>query len=103
MKFKEAQAKARQDIADEKAALESHNAELQQQIDNHVEGAKAAQDIADISKGIIPESAKPLIEQRAQQIREGLQESPLARGSEQHHNDLMMLIYQFEKTQCAPL
>ena len=40
MKFKEAQAKARQDIADEKAALESHNAELQQQIDNHVEGAK---------------------------------------------------------------
>ena len=80
MKFKEAQAKARQDIADEKAALESHNAELQQQIDNHVEGAKAAQDIADISKGIIPESAKPLIEQRAQQIREGLQESPLARG-----------------------
>lgn len=80
MKFKEAQAKARQDIAEEKAALESRNAELQQQIDNHVEGAKAAQDIADISKGIIPESAKPLIEQRAQQIREGLQESPLARG-----------------------
>lgn len=80
MKFKEARAKAQQDISKEKAALESRNAELQDMIDNHVEGSNAAQDIADFGKGVIPEGAKPIIEQRAQQIREGLRESPLARG-----------------------
>ncbi|MFC0229147.1 hypothetical protein [Serratia aquatilis] len=80
MKFKEAQAQARQDIANEKAALESRNVELQKQIDNHVDGAKAAQDVTEFTNGNIPEAAKPLIEQRAQQIREGLQESPLSHG-----------------------
>lgn len=90
MKFRDARARALRDVEADKGSIQARQDEIQQTLDSHAAGERARGDIAELNRSGIPERAKALIEERAQGIRQGLQQTPLAAGirtAEQRIND----------------
>lgn len=80
MKFREARAKALDDIAQEKQALQSRNDEINQALERNAAAERAGGEMAAISRGEIPDGLAQKIEARAGEIRSGLQKTALAQG-----------------------
>lgn len=78
MKFKDARARAQKDIAAEKAQFAARNEEINQQISRNAEAEQARSRQSQINRGEIPDELAGIIDQRAQQIRDGMQMSPVA-------------------------
>ncbi|MEB0913798.1 hypothetical protein VC891_02950 [Citrobacter freundii] len=78
MKFKAARARAQRDIEVEKDAITARNQEITQQIERNAAAEQAKGREAQLSRKEIPDDLAPLIAQRAQQIRESMQMSPVA-------------------------
>lgn len=78
MKFKAARARAQRDIEVEKDAITARNQEITQQIERNAAAEQARGREAQLSRKEIPDDLAPLIAQRAQQIRESMQMSPVA-------------------------
>lgn len=90
MTYREARAQALRDIEAERGSIQTRQDEIQQTLDNHAAGEMARNDIAELNRNAIPERAKALIEERVQEIRQGLRQTPLATGirtAEQRIND----------------
>lgn len=77
MKFKDARARAQKDIAAEKAQFAARNEEINQQISRNAEAEQARGRQSQINRGEIPDELAGVIDQRAQQIRDGMQMSPV--------------------------
>lgn len=77
MKFKDARAKALKDIQTEKDAITARNEEINQTIQRNAEAEQGRARESQLSRGEIPEELKATIAERAQQIREGMQMSPV--------------------------
>lgn len=80
MKFRDARAKALDDIAQEKQALQSRNDEINQTLQRNAAAEKAGGEMAAIGRGEIPDGLAQRIEVRAGEIRNGLQKTALAQG-----------------------
>lgn len=80
MKFSEARAAAQRDIDNRRQALVSESERLNEQIREHQTGAKAAQEVALLNRGELPPPLAREIEQRAEDIRQSLRQSPVAQG-----------------------
>lgn len=78
MKFKDARAKALKDIQAEKDAITARNEEINQTIQRNADAEKGRGRESQLSRGEIPEDLKATIAARAQEIREGMQMSPIA-------------------------
>lgn len=78
MKFKEARQQALKDIQSEKDAISSRNEEINQTIQQNAAAEQARGNSAQLSRGEIPDELKPLIDARAQEIRSGMNMSPVA-------------------------
>lgn len=78
MKFKEARAQALKDIQAEKETLASRNAEINNTLENNAAAEQARGRQSQVNKGEIPDDLKVRIAERAQQIRDGMQMSPVA-------------------------
>lgn len=78
MKFKEARSQAQKDIDAEKAQLAARNEEINQALERNASAEQARGRQSQISRGEIPDELAGIIEQRAQQIRSGMQMSPVA-------------------------
>ncbi|WP_336709636.1 MULTISPECIES: hypothetical protein [unclassified Cedecea] len=78
MKFKDARAKALKDIQAEKDAITARNEEINQTIQRNADAEQGRARESQLSRGEIPEDLKPTIASRAQEIREGMQMSPVA-------------------------
>jgi hypothetical protein len=80
MKFKEARAAALRDIETEKQQLLASMDAWRQQIETNRVATQAAQELARIRQGNISDSLRQSIDQRAQEIRGALNQSPIAQG-----------------------
>lgn len=78
MKFKEARRLAQKDIDAEKAQLAARNEEINQALERNAAAELARGRQAQLSRGEIPDDLKVTIAERAQQIRDGMQMSPVA-------------------------
>ncbi|WP_227136743.1 hypothetical protein [Kosakonia radicincitans] len=78
MKFKEARSQAQKDIDAEKAQIAARNEEINQALERNASAEQARGRQSQIGRGEIPDDLAGLIEQRAQQIRSGMQMSPVA-------------------------
>lgn len=78
MKFKDARSQAQKDIEAEKAQIIVRNEEINQQLLRNAEAEQARGRQSQVSRGEIPDDLAGIIEQRAQQIRSGMQMSPVA-------------------------
>ncbi|EAZ3492734.1 hypothetical protein B7628_08380 [Salmonella enterica] len=78
MKLKDARAKALKDIQAEKDAIAARNEEINQTIQRNAEAEQGRARESQLSRGEIPEDLKTTIAERAQQIRDGMQMSPVA-------------------------
>lgn len=78
MKFKEARDRAQKDIDAEKASISARNEEINQTLERNAASEQARGRQAQIGRGEIPDELAGIIAQRAQQIRSGMQMSPVA-------------------------
>ncbi|EPL8678335.1 hypothetical protein N0P70_004295 [Klebsiella michiganensis] len=78
MNFKAARAKAQRDIQGEKDTITARNQEINQTLERNAAAEQARGRESQLSHKEIPEDLAPLIDQRAQQIRESMQMSPVA-------------------------
>ncbi|BBE77439.1 hypothetical protein [Phytobacter sp. MRY16-398] len=78
MKFKEARSQALKDIDAEKAQIADRNAEINQTLERNAAAEQARGRQSQISRGEIPAELAGIIDQRAQEIRSGMQMSPVA-------------------------
>ncbi|HEL9864097.1 TPA: hypothetical protein U0R43_002249 [Klebsiella pneumoniae] len=78
MNFKAARARAQRDIQSEKDAITARNQEINQTLERNAAAEQARGRESQLSRKEIPEDLAPLIDQRAQQIRESMQMSPVA-------------------------
>ncbi|ELY2514901.1 hypothetical protein ROM27_01675 [Cronobacter malonaticus] len=78
MKFKEARRLAQKDIDAEKAQLAARNEEINQTLERNSAAEQARGRQSQLSRGEIPDDLKITIAERAQQIRDGMQMSPVA-------------------------
>lgn len=80
VKFREAKQRAQRDIESEKQAIQDRNSQLNSMIERNAVAERARGDQASIARGDIPDSLKGRIEARANEIKAGLQRTPLAQG-----------------------
>ncbi|WP_312836629.1 hypothetical protein [Pantoea sp.] len=80
IKFKEARRRAQQDIESEKQSYLDRNEQLNSIIERNAAAEKARGEQSAIARGDIPEGLRQRIEERAGQIKAGLQKTPLAQG-----------------------
>lgn len=78
MKFKEARSQALKDIEAEKAQIADRNAEINQTLERNAAAEQARGRQSQIGRGEIPTELAGIIDQRAQEIRSGMQMSPVA-------------------------
>ncbi|UPY96267.1 hypothetical protein [Pectobacterium sp. 21LCBS03] len=78
MKFKEAQARAKRDIQTEKNAISARNEEINETLQRNAAGEQARGRESLIGRGEIPDDLSVLINERAQQIKQGMNMSPVA-------------------------
>ncbi|ENZ7195420.1 hypothetical protein ACG755_002698 [Klebsiella variicola] len=78
MKFKEARSQALKDIEAEKAQIADRNAEINQTLERNAAAEQARGRQSQIGRGEIPAELAGIIDQRAQEIRSGMQMSPVA-------------------------
>lgn len=78
MKFKEARSQALKDIEAEKAQIANRNAEINQTLERNAAAEQARGRQSQIGRGEIPAELAGIIDQRAQEIRSGMQMSPVA-------------------------
>ncbi|EPD2430021.1 hypothetical protein ACR8NZ_000123 [Klebsiella pneumoniae] len=78
MNFKAARARALRDIQSEKDAITARNQEINQMLERNAVAEQARGRESQLSRKEIPEDLAPLIDQRAQQIRDSMQMSPVA-------------------------
>lgn len=78
MKFKEALSQAQKDIDSEKAQIAARNEEINQTLERNASAEQARGRQSQVGRGEIPGDLAGIIEQRAQQIRSGMQMSPVA-------------------------
>ncbi|WP_154905627.1 hypothetical protein [Klebsiella michiganensis] len=78
MKFKEALSQAQKDIDSEKAQITARNEEINQALERNASAEQARGRQSQVGRGEIPGDLAGIIEQRAQQIRSGMQMSPVA-------------------------
>ena len=78
MKFKDARGRAQKDINAEKAQIAARNDEINQSLQRNAAAEQARGREAQVSRKEMPDDLAQEIEQRAQQIREGMQMSPVA-------------------------
>ncbi|WP_313112564.1 hypothetical protein [Pseudescherichia sp.] len=78
MKFKDARARALKDIQAEKDAFTSRNNEINNTLEQNAAAEQARGRQSQVNKGEIPDELKVRIAERAQQIRDGMQMSPVA-------------------------
>lgn len=78
MKFKEARSQAQKDIDAEKAQISARNEEINQTLVRNASAERARGRQSQVGRGEIPDELAGIIEQRAQQIRSGMQMSPVA-------------------------
>ncbi|HBV7338348.1 TPA: hypothetical protein MD501_000749 [Klebsiella variicola] len=78
MKFKDARSQAQKDIDAEKAQFSARNEEINQTLARNAAAELARGRQSQISRGEIPDELAGIIDQRAQQIRRGMQMSPVA-------------------------
>lgn len=78
MKFKDARARALKDVQAEKDALTSRNDEINNTLEQNAAAEQAHGRQSQVNKGEIPDDLKVRIAERAQQIRDGMQMSPVA-------------------------
>lgn len=78
MKFKEALSQAQKDIDSEKAHIAARNEEINQTLERNASAEQARGRQSQVGRGEIPGDLAGIIEQRAQQIRSGMQMSPVA-------------------------
>uniref|UniRef100_UPI0031E2B1F6 hypothetical protein n=1 Tax=Klebsiella sp. TaxID=576 RepID=UPI0031E2B1F6 len=78
MKFKEARSQAQKDIDAEKAQIADRNEEINQALERNAAAEQARGRQSQVSRGEIPGELAGIIDQRAQQIRSGMQMSPVA-------------------------
>ncbi|EPC3761962.1 hypothetical protein ACRZET_002625 [Klebsiella michiganensis] len=80
MKFREARAAAQRDIDNRRQQIQSEIDQVNAQISDHQTGARAAQELASISRGEVPQPLAQQVSRRADEIRMSLQQSPVAQG-----------------------
>ncbi|EIZ8816834.1 hypothetical protein MQ487_000504 [Cronobacter sakazakii] len=78
MKFKDARSRALKDIQSEKDAIAARNQEITTSLEQNAAAEQARGRQSQISRGEIPDDLKVTIAERAQQIRDGMQMSPVA-------------------------
>lgn len=78
MKFKDARARALKDVQAEKDKFISRNDEINRTLEQNAAAEQARGRQSQVNKGEIPEDLKVRIAERAQQIRDGMQMSPVA-------------------------
>ncbi|EOC1317145.1 hypothetical protein ACI09J_001767 [Cronobacter turicensis] len=78
MNYKEARSRAQKDIDAERAQIEARNAEINQTLEGNAAAEQARGRESQVSRGEIPDDLKATIAGRAQQIRDGMQLSPVA-------------------------
>lgn len=78
MKFKEARSQAQKDIDAEKAQIAARNEEINQTLERNALAELARGRQHQVGRGEIPDELAGIIEQRAQQIRSGMQMTPVA-------------------------
>lgn len=78
VKFKDARARAQRDIQAEKDAITARNQEINQSLERNAAAEQARGRESQLSRKEIPDDLAPVIAQRAQQIRESMQMSPVA-------------------------
>lgn len=78
MKFKDARARALKDVQAEKDKLTSRNDEINRTLEQNAAAEQARGRQSQVNKGEIPDDLKLRIAERAQQIRDGMQMSPVA-------------------------
>ncbi|MBK4126538.1 hypothetical protein [Klebsiella michiganensis] len=78
MKFKEARSQAQKDIDAEKAQISARNEEINQTLVRNASAERARGRQSQVGRGEIPDELAGIIKQRAQQIRSGMQMSPVA-------------------------
>lgn len=78
MKFKDARARALKDIQVEKDTFTARNDEINRTLDQNAAAEQARGRQSQVNKGEIPDDLKVRIADRAQQIRDGMQMSPVA-------------------------
>lgn len=78
VKFKDARARAQRDIQAEKDAITARNQEINQTLERNAAAEQARGRESQLSRKEIPDDLAPVIAQRAQQIRENMQMSPVA-------------------------
>ncbi len=78
MKFKDARARALKDVQAEKDKFISRNDEINRTLEQNAAAEQARGRQSQVNKGGIPEDLKVRIAERAQQIRDGMQMSPVA-------------------------
>lgn len=80
MKFREARAAAQAQLNDRRQRLQTEIEQLNSRIGEHQDGARAAQELASISRGELPEPLAKQVSRRADEIRLSLRQSPVAQG-----------------------
>lgn len=78
MKFKDARARALKDVQAEKDKFTSRNNEINRTLEQNASAEQARGRQSQVNKGEIPDDLKVRIAERAQQIRDGMQMSPVA-------------------------
>ncbi|EOV9573863.1 hypothetical protein ACN5LO_001778 [Cronobacter sakazakii] len=78
MKFKDARSRALKDIQAEKDAIAARNQEINTSLEQNAAAEQARGRQSQLSRGEIPDDLKVTIAERAQQIRDGMQMSPVA-------------------------
>ncbi|MFA1661600.1 hypothetical protein ACDX32_19570 [Klebsiella quasipneumoniae] len=80
MKFREARATAQAELDNRRQQLQAEVEQLNSRIGEHQNGARAAQELASISRGELPEPLAQQVSRRADEIRLSLRQSPVAQG-----------------------
>ncbi|EBX1374883.1 hypothetical protein DQ824_26615, partial [Salmonella enterica subsp. enterica serovar Newport] len=80
MKFREARAAAQAELDNRRQQLQAEVEQLNSRIGEHQDGARAAQELASISRGELPEPLAQQVSRRADEIRLSLRQSPVAQG-----------------------
>ncbi|WP_076738152.1 hypothetical protein [Cronobacter sakazakii] len=78
LKYKDARSRALKDIQAEKDAIAARNQEINTSLEQNAAAEQARGRQSQISRGEIPDDLKVTIAERAQQIRDGMQMSPVA-------------------------
>ncbi|MFA7988849.1 hypothetical protein [Escherichia coli] len=78
MKFKDARSRALKEIQAEKDAIAARNQEINTSLEQNATAEQARWRQSQISRGEIPDDLKVTISERAQQILDGMQMSPVA-------------------------